>query len=108
MICTFCVFALHSCELKQSSTLRRSRVQKRCHEKMHGTISLPLSRYDLYGLLLHDADGDDGGNGEDGKDDHVQMIYTDSSSMMVMVMMVMMVVMVMMVMMVVMVMMEKM
>ena len=27
---------------------------------MHGTISLPLSRYDLYGLLLHYGDGDDG------------------------------------------------
>ena len=34
---------------------------------MHGTISLPLSRYDLYGLLLHDGDGDDGDDGKDVK-----------------------------------------
>ena len=45
---------------------------------MHGTISLPLSRYDLYGLLLHDGDGgdddlDDGDDGDDGEDDHVQI-----------------------------------
>ena len=35
---------------------------------MHGTISLPLSRYDLYGLLLHYGDGDDGDDGGDGDD----------------------------------------
>ena len=35
---------------------------------MHGTISLPLSRYDLYGLLLHDGDGDDGDDVDDGDD----------------------------------------